>query len=481
MNKILDFVKGNLVVVISVVLILAFLPTGMIFSGKWNAKVHEQADSAYKGEQRKLTSAGKVNYSLPSVLEGEEDLSETRAPNQVVTRFYKARKEQREQQVQEVIERGTEFNRGHHVELVEGILPQAADDRTQKRLGREMAEAIVGTTARASVYQRKLQRLNAGSPMDPETLVLTLEELKTREEQRYQNASADGKMTPAQIEQMTKDLSARRLGEYIGRAKALTFYCSTAAFVDQSAASTGNRGGNRAGSSEYSVIPSKVPLLSTIDEAVVFNWLWDYWLVSDVLDAVSLANSNPVTGAMAVPDAPIKRVESIRLSKVELGDAVAAVVVDDPQMYGGGGGGSGRDDRGGYGGNSAGNTGNTSNAGGADDSSGSFTQRVGGGAESAFDVRTIEVVVVASSKMLPRFIDALGKTNYMTVTDVDLVAVDVWGDLEQGYYYGDEHVVRATITIESVWLRSWLTPIMPDRVKTALGVPIEEVLDDVDG
>jgi hypothetical protein len=474
MNKILDFVKGNLVVVISVVLMLAVLPTGLIFSGKWNAKVHEQADSAYKGEQRKITSAGKVNYSLPSVLEGEEDLSETRAPNQVVTRFYKARKEQREQQVQEVIERGTEFNRGHHVELVEGILPKAPDDRTQKRLGREMAEAIAGTISTSSVYQRKLQRLNAGSPMDAETLVLTLEELKTREEQRYQNASADGKMTPIQIEEMTKNLSARRLGEYIGRAKALTFYCSTDAFVDQSAQASGGRVSNQAKSSEYSVIPSKVPLLSTIDEAVVFNWLWDYWLVSDVLDAVSLANSNPVTGAMAVPDAPIKRVESIRLSKLTLGEQASASVPDDTQRYLGGGG--GRDQRSTSGGQTGGQ-----GVGGADDSDAPFTGRVGGGPQSAFDVRTIEMVIVASSKDLPRFIDALGKTNYMTVIDVDLDQVDVWGDLEQGYYYGDEHVVRASIVIESVWLRSWLKPKMPDRIKTALGIPIEELLDDADG
>ena len=450
---------------------LAVLPAGLVFSGKWNAKIHEQADSAYKAEQRKITSAGKMSYSLPSVLAGEEDLSETRAPNQVVTRFYKERKEEREEQVKEVVSRGTEFNRGHHVELVTGILPKAPDDRTQKRLGREMAEAIAGTVSTPSVYQRKLQRLNAGSPIDPETLVLTLEELKTREEQRYQNASADGKMTPTQIEQMSKDLSARRLGEYIGRAKALTFYCSTDAFVDQSAQASGGRTSNRASSSAYSVIPSKVPLLSTIDEAVVFNWLWDYWLVSDVLDAVALANSNPVSGAMAVPDAPVKRVEQIRLSKVELGEQASASVTDDTQGYLGGGG--GRDP--------GGSSGNQMYGSGADDSDAPFTGRVGGGPQSAFDVRTIEMVIVASSKDLPKFIDALGKTNYMTVIDVDLEQVDVWGDLEQGYYYGDEHVVRASIVIESVWLRSWLEPMMPARVKTALGIPIEGLLDDADG
>ena len=125
MNKIIGFIKANLVVVVSVVLILAVLPVGYIFSAKWNTQVHEKANAAYNKEKRTLTTKGTINYSLPAVLEGEQDLSETRAPNSAVTKFYKDHKAQREQQVQEVVERGTAFNQGDHVELVEGILPLA--------------------------------------------------------------------------------------------------------------------------------------------------------------------------------------------------------------------------------------------------------------------------------------------------------------------------------------------------------------------
>ena len=60
----------------------------------------------------------------------------------------------------------------------------------------------------------------------------------------------------------------------------------------------------------------------------------------------------------------------------------------------------------------------------------------------------------------------------MTVTDVDLQEVDIWEELRQGYYYGTEHVVRATISVETVWLRSWVTPIMPDPVKQTLGIQV---------
>ncbi len=462
MSKIIGFIKANLVVVISIVMILAFLPTGYFFANKWNAKIYEKANSAYNKEKRALTSAGKITYALPAVLEGEADLSETRAPNHVVTQFYQNHKVQREAQVQEVVDRGTAFNQGDHVELVPGLLPRAPDDRTQKRLGREMAEAIVGTNSNASVYQRKLQRLNAGSPPDPEALQATLEDFKTREQQRYENASADGKMTGLQTEQLDKDLAARRLGEYIGRAKALTFYCTPETFVDRSESASGRSGGQsggRASKSSYSVIPSAVPPLSTIDEALVFNWLWDYWIISDVLEAAALANQDPVSGAMSIPEAPVKRIESIRVSKIELGDA-SAQNPDDDSYSGGRNRGSVRGDD--------------------DASSGTFTQRAGGAPDSAYDIRMIELIVVASSQDLPGFIDAIGKTNYMTVTDLDLEEVDVWNDLEQGYYYGDDHVVRATIAIESVWLRSWLKPIMPDRVKTALGIPLDDGLDEFD-
>ena len=81
MGKVIGFIKGNLVIVISVVLILAFLPTGYVFADKWNTKVREEADAAYKKEKRALTSKGTIEYSVPAVLTSERDLSESRAPN----------------------------------------------------------------------------------------------------------------------------------------------------------------------------------------------------------------------------------------------------------------------------------------------------------------------------------------------------------------------------------------------------------------
>jgi hypothetical protein len=69
-------------------------------------------------------------------------------------------------------------------------------------------------------------------------------------------------------------------------------------------------------------------------------------------------------------------------------------------------------------------------------------------------------------------IEAISSVNLMTVVAMNIDSVDVMGDLEAGYYYGDDHVVRVTMRIETLWLRPWMAPLMPDGVKRALGIPV---------
>ncbi len=446
----MGFIKGNLIIVISIVLILALLPVGYVFSSKWNAKVSEKVKSAYDSEKRSLTSSGKVNYALPAVLEGEQDISESRAPNDAVTAFYEEAKAARIAQVDDVVERGTAFNQGDHVPLVDGLLPKAPDARERQRLARSMTEAIVGTLDRPSVYRRKLRRINAGGPPASESLANMLEQYQNQLEQEYSSANAQGTVSSEQQDEIKEKLTARRLGEYIARAKSLTFYCSPDAFVN------GNPTGETTtvGQDGFSIVPAMNWPPSRVTESVAFTWLWDFWVISDILDAAAKANMNAASGAMAIPDAPVKRIEMIRVSGVEIEDGASS---DDDGFGGGGrpsrGGGFGSDDS-------------------ASAEQASFTGREGGTASSPFDLRQVELTAVVSSEDLPKFIDAFSKVNFMTVTDVDLEQVDVWADLQQGFYYGTDHVVRAHIKVETVWLRSWMSPIMPDPVKQTLGIPV---------
>lgn len=445
MKGIIGWMKKNLIVVISAVLILVFLPVGWVFSSGWNKSIKDKATTAYNQEKTALTKAGSVSYGLPGVLEGEESLTESRPPNSAVTDFYKTEKKKRLDQVNEVVSRGTDFNRRNHTELVPGLLPAPQSDFLRRQLGIEMAEMIAGTrdsagnTIRPSIYETMLRRLIAGMPPSPDVVGATLAEYKTSQEQRFTGASTDGRLTEAQTAEIAKSMITRRLGEYAGRANSLAFYASPEAI----------RGSENQTEPGWSNILKTVPASTLINEADIFVWLWDYWVVSDVLDAVALANSNPQTGSLTVPNAPVKRVDRLRISEVKLPVASAEGSED---LSGGFGGGS--------------DTGDAVTTGPV-----THTGRTGGAADSPYDLRTVELTVVASSKDLPRLIDALGRINNMTVVDVDLQPVDVWADLAQGFFYGPDHVVRATLTIETVWLRSWTSPLMPDRVRTAFGLP----------
>lgn len=473
MKGVLDWVKKNLIIVISVVLILVFLPVGWVFSSGWNKKVRDQATQAYSSTRSDLQRVGSVTYALPAVLAGEQSLTETRPPNRAVTEFYQQQSQVRLDQVRDVVERGTAFNRRNHTELVTGLFPKAANNNALRRQGLEIAEQIAGTrdaagnVVRPSVYDTLLRRLNAGSPPDPAELGSVLAEFATRQQERFVAGSTDGRLTEAQTQQLGQDLIRRRLQEYAGRAKSLAFYASTDALRGAENAQMQDSGWSR--------IPAVAPSQSEITEADAFVWNWDYWVVTDVLEAVALANTDRISGAMPISEAPIKRVERLRISEIRLPAAAAGgdAMGEMGDMGGMGGFGSDRDaGMGGFGSPDMSGFGAESAAPGTV----THTGRTG---DPSYDIRRVELTVIASSQNLPRLFDALGRINYMTVTGVNLQPVDVWADLDQGFFYGEEHVVRAVISIETIWLRSWTLPLMPDRVRQAVGAPVESAPADM--
>ena len=466
MKGVLDWVKKNLIIVISAVLILVFLPVGWVFSTGWNKKVRDQATQAYSSTRSDLQRVGSVTYALPAVLAGEQSLTETRPPNRAVTEFYQQQSAVRLAQVRDVVERGTAFNRRNHRALVTGLFPKAANNNALRRQGLEIAEQIAGTrdaagnVVRPSVYDTLLRRLNAGSPPDPAEMGSVLAEFATREQERFAAGSTDGRLTEAQTQQLGQDLVRRRLQEYAGRAKSLAFYASLDAIRGADTAQMQDSGWSR--------IPSVAPSQSEITEADAFVWNWDYWVVTDVLEAVALANTDRISGAMPIAEAPVKRVERLRISDVRL-PAAAAGAGDD--MMGGmgdtSGFGSDRDP-------GMGAFGSPDMSGfGAESAATGTVTHTGRSGDSSYDIRRVELTVIASSQNLPKLFDALGRINYMTVTGVNLQPVDVWAHLDEGFFYGEEHVVRAVISLETIWLRSWTLPLMPDRVRQAVGAPVD--------
>jgi hypothetical protein len=90
------------------------------------------------------------------------------------------------------------------------------------------------------------------------------------------------------------------------------------------------------------------------------------------------------------------------------------------------------------------------------------------GVKNLDDVRHATMSLIVASSKLPALVDAISSTNFMTVIGLDFSEADAWTDLERGFYYGPDHVVKATVDVETIWLRSWTEPLMPQAVKDTL-------------
>lgn len=87
-----------------------------------------------------------------------------------------------------------------------------------------------------------------------------------------------------------------------------------------------------------------------------------------------------------------------------------------------------------------------------------------------YDVRHVWLTIVIDSQRMPEFFDNLSQTNFMSVLKVQMSDVDEYKALEEGYVYGAGDAVQVTMLIETIWLRDWTSRLMPEQVRTALGV-----------
>ena len=95
-----------------------------------------------------------------------------------------------------------------------------------------------------------------------------------------------------------------------------------------------------------------------------------------------------------------------------------------------------------------------------------------------YDVRHARVRIVADFSRLPEFVDALTHVNFMTVIRMDVTDINEFEALQRGYFYGPGDCVEVDMIVESIWMRSWTTPLMPPSVMRYLGAsapaPTEE-------
>lgn len=441
MKGVLGWIKSHLVIVICTIVIPTSLILGFIFSSGWNKEIREEQEKRASNAYSKIKSA-RVTYVIPSLLPGEEALTDSRPPNRVVTEFFKEQREERTRQASGVVDEVERFNRRDHELLEPELLPEPREPQKALSLKYSMLAQVAGDTQMGteSVYVGVFSRIGAGGPPDPVKLATSIQDLRDRQSERMLAESGTGSLTDEQQEELDALLRDRRIAEAQRRAKEISVYAGLESFDSQGFGD------------KTAVIPpiSRTERESSVPPSLneVFGWNFDYWVVSDVLAAIDAANTDAGGTRANVEHATVKRIERLSVEKlpVEVTTEPGAGSMDEFADEG-------------------------VAAGSATDPSVSVTGRV---STEAFDVVRVKLTLIVDAQKLPRLFEAFAETNLMTVLDLDISEVDIWEDLRQGYYYGDGSVVRADVLLETIWLRDWTAPMMPEAVKEALGIPTED-------
>lgn len=437
MKPVLAWVKKHLVIVICAVIAVILLPTSIVMSSGWTAKVRQEAQKKASDELNTVAN-NKVTYTLPAVLPGVEGVSLSTEPNVKLTEHFKAQKERWTSEATAIGTRAEQFNK--RTPLIEGLFPRPKSIEDGQSKGLEFADIVVGGRGRPGVYQRLFDEIRAGGPPTADIVGQLVKDAREREVEKIKAGRQDRQLTAEENIEITKRLVDLRQSEYRKRSSQLSVYGGPEALMPRDD------------------FPAQVPAQPP-SPAQAFRWQWDYWIVQDLLMAIDRANG---PGRLGVDGSVVKRIEMI-----SVGDNLSRT------MKGAGSEGNApgeRPDRAAPSGDA-----NATKALVAANFNTSVTGRWNGTGNQIYSVRNPQLVLVVSSARLPELFDALAHQNFMTVNNISsITAVDPWKDLEEGYYYGEEPVVRVSIMVETVWLRSWMAPLMPDQTRRLLNVAYTE-------
>jgi hypothetical protein len=448
-KPVLDWIKSNPMIVVFSALIVLLLPASWFVSSMWSQKIRDTQQKLANDDMGKLQKA-KIDYTAKLYEPGATALSFKEVPNRALIKFFKDHADDMAKQAGDLVTRAENYNKGvgpdaqavgrsEHKPLVDGLFPPPkAKDEEQSKLN-EMEDTLLGLKGRPNPYQQLLDGIRAGGPTDPVRLEETIQNLQTREKEKVTANKRD--LTADETNDLIKQLADRRLAEYQSRVSAVSVYAALDVFP-------------------HGKSPGAIPVGSHIDPDLIepvrfFGYQWDYWVLDDLLGAVKLANTQ--NGKLTNVDKSIvKRIVSIEIEPPDgLDEGDDADSARRREMAGGGGGGA-----------PAAVPGMAPS-----DPFKSISGRLGGPSNTVYDVRRAKMTVIVSSAHLQEFLEAIPRTNFMTITELNLAEVNVWDDLKKGFLYGPDHVVKATVAVETVWLRSWMAGYMPARLKAAFKIP----------
>ena len=410
MKNLLSFVKSNLLSIISIVVTIVALPLLLFLSAGRSSQLHKDVQSEIDGMYRTLQQVD-FRYVFEPVMPGEDMIEFNRAPNDATNAAMRSWGDQLRQQAASAIRLVVERNSDDKRLLLDGLFPNPSE---RERVAKLQEVVEIWPVA----HKALLTRAKAGAPPDRQMLQVKLNGHWNQAVERVRDKL--NTVPEEEYARIRSELAESRLATYRDKAAELRFY------VDESAFDSVRAWGL-----------NSLPPLTT-----VWDWQWRHWIHADLIDALRLANTSEDGWERSLLEGPVKRLERVDVAPWTFaGEAQPMEVsynVEIPPEW---------------------------NA--------SLTGLAGwpGVSQGLFDVRYAIVTALVDSARLGTVIDSINATNLMSVVEVTVEDIDPSSHVAQGYIYGQGHIVRATFTIETVWLRSWMMERMPEGVRKALGVP----------
>ncbi len=434
-SQVLDWVKSNVFTVIFAVVMLAALIGIPIFALGMNESVREKAQER-ASNYAKLDKI-KTQVTIVDPLPGGENISQEVVLNQALLDRYEEVMTTRKADAEQVHEMALRHNRkGRDIpsryqplfalDVNEGLFREATRPR-------QFIEQYLQTQ-----YAQLEMELGLGTPPANEELNEDLRRAREVFLAEVARRSVE-ELDPDQLTMLRDRLSSVRLQQYAERAEQTNLY------VDRGI-----------------LVPPTYDRETIYEPTQLFRWQWNYWIAEDVLRALAQANADDPS----VIQAPVKRV--VNMSVYPLPERSAPPAAAPPSRGRGRGRAARNDDPPAAAGAAGPNFDQIVAKPVETDYAVSLTGRK---TNDLYDVRHVWLELIVDAERLPEVIDALAQYNFMTVLDVDMAPADPFDQIAGGYTYGSGPIMKVDMMIETLWLREWMTPLMPRGIRTLLGIP----------
>ena len=442
-KKVQAWAKDNLLLVVLGGASVAALAGGYFAADMMTASVMEEAQAkAARMSELKDLERTQVTLEVP----GQAPFSQNAVVNQKLLEDYQSRIESLRKDSVQVREFAVERNKGSHQPIMPLRLQKG--DPALEQIHLDFFDAV-------SAAHRDLRaRARLGSVPDEADVQAFLVRRKEQFIASDLKKGPNEQLNAQEAEALARELGNARLQAYNEAARDFAIYAD-----------------------EETLRVPTAPFKKDVPDVVlqsVWRQQWEFWVLSDILAAFGKANGPDAN----VQSAAVKRIDELRFIG-PIGAAGAAPAGGDgaaPAMDGSAGDGSGGDPPMGDGSMGDGSMGGGMGMAGTpidpampvalDNFSASFTGRR---TNQLYDVFATDVSFVCETARIPQVFDALAQQNFITITMASIRPEDPFEAAEEGYIYGPSHVSLVRLRLESVWLREWTGPLMPDPVRKKLG------------